>query len=129
MTTRCTQSQLQRLIIIAIAVAACLACSDDENASGPDPAKLAAAPDSTKLICEQVCSAADEIRKKSCGATEFPTHSECYAQCVSRYLDYPNCVEDFDASNECVRDAICNAQSQCIGAVVLAAACMQAYPK
>jgi hypothetical protein len=112
-------------------VVAAVACSNDDSTqtSGPDPAALATAPEAVKTICEQVCTAADQIRSKGCGSTEFASHSECYAQCVSRYLDYPNCSSAFDESNSCVRDAVCNAQTQCVGGIVMAAACMQAYAK
>jgi hypothetical protein len=101
-------------------------CGGGETTNGaPDPALIAAAPQATKDICERTCTAADLVRSKSCGTTEFSSHSECYGQCVSRYLSHEKCKDDFDGSNNCVIDAGCSYQTQCIGQLILAAACLQ----
>jgi hypothetical protein len=117
-------SQCVLALCLTVGLSACDG-QDQPQSTGPDASAVAGASESTKSICEEVCSAADQIQSQACGETEFATHSECYVQCVSRYLDYPNCKDDFDDSNECVRDAVCNAQTECKGAVVFAAACMQ----
>lgn len=105
-------------------------CSGDEqsDAASDDPARIEAAPESTKRLCEESCTALDEIRAKACGTAEFATHSACYAGCVTRYLDYPGCRDDFDQTNECIRDAVCSAGTLCVGDVIMAAACMQVSP-
>lgn len=114
------------LLTLGFAAIGCGCSGDDQNESaGPDPARIEAAPDSTKSICEQVCITADEMRAKDCGTTEFANYSQCYAECVVRYLDYPDCQEDFDQSNECVIDALCRAATLCTGDIIMAAACMQ----
>ncbi|MEI9952507.1 MAG: hypothetical protein WDO74_26890 [Pseudomonadota bacterium] len=99
---------------------------DDSSPNGTlDAATIAAAPQSTKNICERVCTAADQIRSAGCGTTEFSSHAECYAQCVSRYLSHAKCKDAFDESNNCIIDAGCSAQTQCIGQIIFAAACLQ----
>ncbi len=90
-----------------------------------DPAAIQAAPQTTKDICEQTCTAADLVRSKGCGSTEFGSHSECYQQCVSRYLSHERCKETFDDSNNCLIDAGCSYETQCRGQIIVAAACLQ----
>jgi len=110
-------------------VGGCLALLSSCGGSDPDgtvdPAALAAAPQATKDICEKVCAAADLVRSKGCGMVEFSTHAECYKQCVSRYLLHEPCKDLFDDSNECVIDAGCNYQIQCLGKIIPASACLQ----
>jgi hypothetical protein len=98
---------------------------DSDSNGGVDPAVIAAAPQETKDICERTCTAADQVKAKSCGTTEFSSHSECYAQCVSRYQGHPKCKDDFDGSNNCLIDSGCNYQTQCVGQIIVAAACLQ----
>jgi hypothetical protein len=107
-----------------------LACGGDDATSGSkyDAAEIEAAPLEAKTTCEAACAAADQIRSQSCGQTEFSTHEKCYIECVGRYLSYPSCSSDFDEANHCIADEICEAQTVCSGAIVMAAACMQITP-
>ncbi len=99
---------------------------DDSSSNGIlAPAAIQAAPQTTKDICEQTCTAADLVRSKGCGSTEFGSHSECYQQCVSRYLSHERCKETFDDSNNCLIDAGCSYETQCRGQIIVAAACLQ----
>ena len=92
---------------------------------GLDPAAIAAAPQPTKDICERVCTAADLVRSSSCGSVEFSSHTECYQQCVTRYLNHTNCKQDFDDSNNCAIDAGCNYETECRSSIIFAAVCLQ----
>ena len=112
--------------VFSICLAGGLAsCGDDSGSNGVDPAVIAAAPQATKDICERTCTAADQVRAKNCGTTEFSSHSECYEQCVDRYLKHANCKDDFDSANNCLIDSGCNYQTQCPGQIIVAAACLQ----
>jgi hypothetical protein len=110
-------------VCLALALPNCGGGSDSNGA--PDAAAIAAAPQATKDICERVCSAADMIRTSACGSVEFSSHAECYRQCVSRYLTYPSCKEDFDDSNNCAIDEGCNYQTSCRSLIIFAAVCLQ----
>lgn len=104
------------------------ACSGDDETQGKhyDAAAIEAAPTEAKTQCERACSAADQVRAQKCGETEFATHSECYTQCVGRYLDHPECSDAFDSANTCIGDAVCSAQTECVFDMISAVACMQA---
>jgi len=98
---------------------------ESDSNGGLDPAAIAAAPQTTKDICERVCSAADLVRSKACGTVEFSSHSECYQQCVTRYLRHESCKSDFDDSNNCIIDQGCSAETQCRSEIIFAAICLQ----
>jgi|SRR6188768_271079 len=106
-----------------IGLAGCGAGSDSNETI--DPAAIAAAPQATKDICERVCSAADLVRSSGCGSTEFSNHTECYQQCVHRYLTHAKCKQDFDDASRCEIDEGCNYETQCRSEIVFAAACLQ----
>jgi|GEM_PF-3520782 len=117
--------RLGQCLIWVGSAAALASCGDSDASTSLDPAVLAAAPQATKDICERTCTAADLVRSKGCGTTEFSSHSECYQQCVNRYLSHEKCKETFDAANNCLIDSGCSYQSQCTGQIIVAAACLQ----
>ncbi|HMA95096.1 MAG TPA: hypothetical protein VKP30_20535 [Polyangiaceae bacterium] len=115
------------VLVLAHGMFGCSSEDEQSQRSRYDTAAIEAAPAQTKALCDEVCTATDQIRHQGCGATTPITHFECYAICVDRYLDHPECADALDAANACVRDKVCMAQTECSLDMVSAMACMEGW--
>jgi hypothetical protein len=114
----CLPTRLALLALLALA-----ACGGEDENAGIDRGKVDAAPQKFKDACETVCKTTEVVRSKGCGQVQYSNYESCYLHCVDQYLRLPQCEEIFDAANDCLNQYVCEAETECLGQVIVAVAC------